>query len=62
MSTHRRSRVAVRGPVSIIVGVAAGVIALPVVGLLTALLAGWAALAIVNVAWRSAFRTRSSAT
>ena len=69
MSTHRRSRVAVRGPVSIIVGVAAGVIALPVVGLLTALLAGWAALAIVNVAWllvalwpMDAVQTRAHAT
>lgn len=51
MSTHRRSRVAVRGPLSIAVGIGTAAAAMPALGIVTGLLAGWAALAIVNVAW-----------
>ena len=51
MASVRPSRVAVRGPISTLVGLAAATIAVPPLGLTTGLLAGWAALALVDVVW-----------
>ncbi|GAA3019504.1 DUF1345 domain-containing protein [Microbacterium dextranolyticum] len=69
MASRHHSRVAVRGPVSIGVGVAVAVAIVPPLGWVAGLLAGWAALAIANVAWlltalwpMDAARTRTHAT
>jgi len=69
MASHLHSRLAVRGPVSIVVGVAAAVVAVPLLGWVAGLLVGWTALAFVNVVWllvalwpMDAARTRSHAT
>lgn len=50
-SHHLNSRLAVRGPVSVAVGVAAAAIAIPLLDWVAGLLVGWTALAFVNVVW-----------
>ena len=50
-SHHLYSRLAVRGPVSVAVGVAAAAIAIPLLDWVAGLLVGWTALAFVNVVW-----------
>lgn len=50
-SAHRHSRVAVRGPIAIAVGVVVGTLAVPLLEWDAGLLAGWAALALTNVIW-----------
>lgn len=51
MASHRHSRLAVRGPVSIAAGVVVAATSVPFLGWIVGLLAGWSVLAIVNVAW-----------
>ncbi|PZU49673.1 MAG: DUF1345 domain-containing protein [Microbacterium sp.] len=51
MASHRHYRVAVRGPLSIAVGVLVAVVAVPLLGWPAGLLAGWSATAITNVTW-----------
>lgn len=51
MASPHHSRVAVRGPVSIAVGLVVGGAVTPLLGWGAGLLAGWSALAIVNLVW-----------
>lgn len=51
MASHRHSRVAVRGPVSIVAGALVAAVTIPLVDWAGGLLAGWTAVAIVNVVW-----------
>lgn len=51
MASRHHTRTAVRGPLSIAVGILVGVLVTPLLGWGAALLAGWAALAIVNLSW-----------
>lgn len=51
MSSVRHSRVAVRGPVSVLAGLAAAALAVPVLGWTVGLLTGWTVLALINVVW-----------
>ena len=51
MAPRIRSTVAVRAAVSVVLGVAVGAAVSPFLGLATGFLAGWAALALVDVAW-----------
>lgn len=51
MASRIRPRLAVRGPVSIVLGVVAAVIAVPLLGWIAGLLVGWTVLGCVNVVW-----------
>lgn len=51
MTSRHHSRVVVRGPISILAGVAVAAIVVPLLGWLPALLAGWSGTAAVNVTW-----------
>lgn len=51
MASPRRSPVAVRGPVSILTGVAVAAVGVPFLGWATGVLAGWAVVALFNVVW-----------
>ncbi|WP_454138462.1 DUF1345 domain-containing protein [Microbacterium paulum] len=69
MAPHLHSRLAVRAPVSLVLGGLAAAIAVPLLGWVAGLLVGWTLLALVNVVWllvvvwpMDAERTRSYAT
>lgn len=69
MASHLHSRLAVRAPVSLVLGGLAAAIAVPLLGWVAGLLVGWTVLALVNVVWllvvvwpMDAERTRSHAT
>ena len=69
MASHLHSRLAVRAPVSLVLGGLAAALAVPLLGWVAGLLVGWTVLALVNVVWllvvvwpMDAERTRSYAT
>lgn len=51
MASHRHSRLAVRGPISLAAGGVVAAIAIPLLDPVAGLLAGWATIALVNVVW-----------
>lgn len=51
MASHRHSRLAVRGPLSIALGIGVGAAAVPLLGWAAGPLTGWTATAATNVAW-----------
>ena len=69
MASHLHSRLAVRAPLSLVLGGLAAALAVPLLGWVAGLLVGWTVLALVNVVWllvvvwpMDAERTRSYAT
>ncbi|WP_431801364.1 DUF1345 domain-containing protein [Microbacterium sp. bgisy203] len=51
MASHRHSRFAVRGPISLVAGIVVAAVAIPLLDPVAGLLAGWATIALVNVVW-----------
>jgi uncharacterized membrane protein len=51
MASPRHSRIVVRGPVSLVAGIAVAAVVIPVLGWIAGLLAGWAVITMTNVVW-----------